>query len=105
MTRAVFESVDEFKKWVTDNVNPEKYKAFFTSYNEIILVPRKSTKPIEYGYIQISDAEIMKKTREWLVNNYIKFYYDVKAYEWMDEKPPLVEKKLFELLEKGEVPE
>ncbi|MCX6760555.1 MAG: hypothetical protein NTZ84_00380 [Candidatus Nealsonbacteria bacterium] len=65
MTRYVFEKVAPFKEWIADHVTSEKYEAYITPNNEVVLV------------------------HLWLKENGVKIYSaDV---DWDDTKPPGVE--------------
>lgn len=85
MTRFEFEEVAPFKEWLDGHVTPEKYEAYITPDNEVVLVPIKSTHPLKYGYAKLAQESI-KEIEKWLKEKGIKKY---PAYvEWDDTKPP-----------------
>jgi len=88
MTRYVFEKVNPFKEWMADHVTSEKYEAYITPSNEVVLVPLKSTHPLKYGYARLIPDNI-KEIHQWLKEKGVKTYSaDV---DWDDTKPPGVE--------------
>jgi hypothetical protein len=85
MTRLVFETIDQFKKWIDDNVTKEKYEAYITPKKEVVLVPRKSTRPLKYGYA-ILTSEGTREIQRLLGEKGIKIYY--AKVEWDETKTP-----------------
>ena len=86
MPRLVFENSAEFKGWIQNKVEGEKYDCFVTSTREIILVPTKSTPPIMYGYYHIIDAgagnEVIRTVKSKGVS-----VFKVKNFEWKTDSP------------------
>lgn len=89
--RLVFDNLDEFKKWFSDNVSSDKYECYITNDGEYILVPTKSTRPLKYGYYK-TDSEALKKEVEELIGKTLKGVYRVKTVEWADDRAVGMEK-------------
>ena len=83
MPRLVFSVLEEFLRWIRDNVKPDRYSAYFTDEGEVLLVPLRSTRPILYAYFKGEDLASVKKSLESLG---VKFY-EVQAVEWADDRP------------------
>lgn len=88
MTRYVFENLNQFKDWLADHVTAEKYEAYITPRNEVVLVPLKSTHPLKYGYARLIPGNI-KEIQQWLKEKGVKIYF--ANVDWDDTKPPGVE--------------
>jgi len=82
MSRVEFDNIKQADKWINDKaINGGKdYHGFYTSENELILVPGKSTQPVIYGYI-----ENVKKDDLTEVSKSIDIY-PCKRYEWNAER-------------------
>lgn len=52
MPRQVFDDVQELEKWCKEFVKRGQYTVYTTSDNELILEPRKSTRPQRFVYIK-----------------------------------------------------
>ena len=92
MTRFVFETVGQLEKWMLENVTADKYNVFITPSNELVCVPRKSTRPLSYAYSKLS-AEEMKRIQRFVEDNMaiasdkkIRIYY--ARVEWDETKAP-----------------
>ncbi|MCD6402595.1 hypothetical protein J7L36_01955 [bacterium] len=85
--RLVFKEKEEFQKWIMDQVGlspSPKYECYITPGDEVVLVPKKSTRPLKYGYAKLTPeaVEAIKKEVEKLG---IKVYRcDV---EWAEDRP------------------
>ena len=74
--------------WVKDNCNPARYKMYVTYYGEIILAPTKSTRTLEYGYIDtlkyfdsVEEAvTLIAKALPDIKN------YSIEKYDWDSSK-------------------
>jgi len=74
--RIEFGGVEQLKNWVKDHISIEKSKIYLSTVdNAIIVVPKKSTPPIEYGYLELSDINEAKKIVDEIVNEaHVKVY-------------------------------
>lgn len=83
--RLIFEKFENFKEWLVSigESLPSRYVAFVTDENEVIIVPKKSTRPIIYGYLQTSEIE---KVME-LLNKLGIRVFEVTRVEWDETKP------------------
>lgn len=86
MVRHVFDETEEFINWISENVTKEKYKAYQTKEKEIILVPKKSTRPLEYAYMKFSEDKDLKSVIEKLTSKGLRVWR-LKAEEWADDRP------------------
>jgi len=87
MVRYVFNEKKEFLRWISDNVTKEKYQAYLTENREVILVPTRSTRPLEYAYFRCTDSDIEDDVVEKLAKIELKIY-NVKSVEWADDRAP-----------------
>lgn len=85
MTRITFEEIGQFKKWIEDNVTKEKYEAYITPKKEVVLMPRKSTRPLKYGYA-ILTSEGIKEIQRFLGEKGVKIYF--AKVDWDETKAP-----------------
>jgi hypothetical protein len=92
MTRFVFETLEQLERWMLENVTADKYSVFITPANELVCVPRKSTKPLNYGYARL-DVEEIKKIKRFIEENMaidsdkkIRIYY--AKVEWDETRAP-----------------
>ena len=84
MARFVFSKESEFFSWVVDHFHGDRFEAYVTASNEVIIYPRKSSRPISYAYIQCSTqsvAELVKKLKELGLE-----IYNVSRVEWADDR-------------------
>lgn len=86
MVRLVFEAIDEFEKWIDKHVKPEKYECYVTEYNEVIMVPLVSTRPLKYGYMQLLTPASVEKLEKKLTEMGVEIYKP-SSVEWDDDKP------------------
>jgi hypothetical protein len=89
--RLVFDNLQEFERWISNNVSADKYECYITRELEVILVPTKSTKPLKYAYIKLSSAEDLKIVEKLRVGMGLNVY-NIKHLVWADDR--LVEGKL-----------
>lgn len=91
----IFAQTEEFKNWVEANVTSTKYECYITDENEILLVPRRSTRPVKYAYYKASskeEGESIKKGLEAMGLNIFR----VKEVEWAEDRAIGLEKKMVE---------
>lgn len=86
MVRHIFDETQEFIDWISENVTKEKYKAYQTKEKEIILVPKKSTRPLEYAYMKFSEQKDLESVIKKLTSKGLRVW-SLKAEEWDDQKP------------------
>jgi hypothetical protein len=85
MARLIFNIAADYERWITDHVTPNGYDVYSTRMNELICYPRKSTRPLTYGWMQLSDedsAKLLKKLEGMGVR-----LYRVDRIEWDAERP------------------
>lgn len=84
MPRIEFNNLSEAETWIKEKIlkSDKNYEGYFTSSNELILIPNKSTRPIVYGYIKLADKTAIKNTFK---DTSIPIY-TCKHYEWNPER-------------------
>lgn len=86
MPRAIFVEGEELLKWCGEFVKGGNYIMYLTGKNELILEPRRSTRPLRYAYLK----EVSKESADKLVVKiHEKFgipFMLVSSYEWDVEK-------------------
>ena len=85
MPRKVFGSLDEFKRWIGEVATPERFTFNITEEGEIIAEPTKTTRPLVYAYIRITDAKKVEEMEKMLKEAGFQVW-KLKAYEWDTEK-------------------
>lgn len=55
--RLVFDDLESLKEWIKDNVEQDRYEVY-TTENEIVFVPVKSTRPIKYAYMRLLSKDL-----------------------------------------------
>ena len=82
MGRVEFNDIEQAEKWINDiAINGGKdYHGYYTSHNELILVPGKSTRPVIYGYIKLVGDDQLTDIKG-RIN-----IYPCKEYEWNAER-------------------
>lgn len=84
MGRLEFSKLKSLLRWAEINTAPEKHYAIHTTErDEIILQPKKSTRPVEYAYYSGRDSEKG-------VDELQKIGFDVfemKRYAWKADSP------------------
>lgn len=83
--RLVFKDVKEFERWIKDMATSEKHVVYRSEVNEILIVPKRSTRPVTYAYIKVVDANTIKNVVGSLESSGFKVY-DVKSIEWADDR-------------------
>jgi hypothetical protein len=77
-------------EWTEEYVKAKDYALIVTDENEIILEPRKSTRPLDFGYINIKNTNAIKTLAGMLEKLYGLKRIEVKSLGWDVEKPPWV---------------
>jgi len=85
MPRKVFGALEEFKRWIAEVATPERFAFYITEEGEIIAEPTKSTKPLTYAYIRITDSKKLEEMEKVLREVGFQVWR-LKAYEWDIEK-------------------
>ena len=85
MPRKVFGNLEEFKRWIEEVATPERFVFCITEEGEIIAEPIKSTRPLTYAYIRITDAKKVEEIEKILKESGFQVW-KLKAYEWDTEK-------------------
>lgn len=80
MPRIEFANKEQFSKWKEERTKPERHDMYITAASEFIMVPRKSTDPILYGYFPGSDALRSELTKELETAGYMVF--EVEKFVW-----------------------
>jgi hypothetical protein len=86
MPRQVFGSYDELKKWCEEFVEQGKYVIYTTSADELILEPRKSTRPQRFGYFISIKVKVYAKELSERCNIP---HFELERYEWDVERTPI----------------
>jgi len=86
MSRLIFGNVIEFKKWIQNRMDPNKYECYVTEEREIVLVPTKSTPPIIFGYFKAETVDLMKSPIITLRDLNVQIYR-LRRYEWKTDSP------------------
>lgn len=85
MPRIVFCSEEQLENWCKEFVDTGKYVIYLTEYNEVILEPLKSTRPLRFGYFKgLKGEKLATKLQEL---HQIPLFR-VRDYEWDLEKSP-----------------
>ena len=90
MPRHIFDTEERFKEWCEEFVKTGFYCVYVTNDNEIILEPRRSTRPSRFGYYKTQKAE---EIGQKIAKQYSIPYFKVERYEWDTERPVGVERK------------
>jgi hypothetical protein len=85
MVRLVFEAIDEFEKWIDKHGKPEKYECYVTKDGEVVMMPTKSTRPVNYGYMQLTSASV-EKLKKKLAELGVSIF-NVRDVEWAEDRP------------------
>ena len=86
MPRIIFDSFEELKKWCKEFVEKGKYTGYTTASDELILKPRKSTRPQRYAYLKSIKVREYAKKLSAIYD--IPFFY-LETYEWDVERNPI----------------
>ena len=77
-------------RWLDEYVKGKDYALLVTDENEIILEPRKSTRPLDFAYISIKDTAAVQELVKQLEITYGLRALQIKSLSWDIEKPPWV---------------
>jgi hypothetical protein len=83
----VFEKV---LAWANEYVKGKDYTLLLTDENELIIEPRKSTRPLDYGYVNINDANAIRTLAKQLASSFGLPLLEIQYFRWDIEKPPSV---------------
>lgn len=86
MPRQIFDSFEELKKWCEVFVEKGKYVGYTTASDELILEPRKSTRPQRYAYLKHIKVKLFAKE---LSDRYDIPFFCLERYEWDVERSPI----------------
>jgi hypothetical protein len=81
---------DKVFAWTEEYVRGKDYALLVTDEYEVILEPRKSTRPLDFAYISIKDASAIQSLVKELSNKYGLKVIEIKSLGWDIEKPPWV---------------
>jgi hypothetical protein len=76
--------------WTDEYVKGKDYALLVTDENEIILEPRKSTRPLDFAYVNIKDVKALQTLIKELFNRYQLEPIEIKSLGWDIEKPPWI---------------
>lgn len=79
MPRIVFDSFEELEKWCKEFVKKGSHTVYTTGSNELIVEPRRSTRPLRYAYFTSIKAVEFAKT---ISEQYEIPYFHLERYEW-----------------------
>ena len=85
MPRITFYNKDELLKWCNLFVKPENYVGYTTVDCEIILEPRKSTRPSRFAFFNARDESMNDLVKEIADKTGITFI-KIAKYEWDTER-------------------
>ncbi len=87
MPRLEFRNATEMANWLKALGKVEKYIGYYSSNEELILIPRTSTSPILYGIVENVSKEECKKFREMLDLRVLP----IRSITWNSESTPIVQ--------------
>lgn len=89
MPRLEFINYQEFSKWLKKQVFTYRrpYKVYITSKDEVIAVPATSTRPNEYGLVNLSSQDEMKYLNELLKELSIDSF-KINKITWSEDSAP-----------------
>jgi hypothetical protein len=76
--------------WTDEYVKGRDYALLVTDENEIILEPRKSTRPLDFGYVNIKDSQALNELVKELERRYALTRIEIKMIGWDTERAPWV---------------
>jgi predicted amidophosphoribosyltransferase len=81
--RCIFDNEQQLEEWLAFRGADKYYGLRTLEDNEIILIPLKTTRPIEIGYLKSPDADEIAKD---LSQKYQIKILTIRRYEWDIEK-------------------
>ena len=78
------------KDWLDEFVRGKVYVAILTDDNEVIIEPRKSTRPLDFGYARFDSSAGARELADVLNSEYKLKVIEVETYAWNIERPPWV---------------
>lgn len=82
MPRVEFDNKKQADPWIKEFATPKSHYGLHTHKNELILVPRKSTRPVVYARIVHIRGEDIVKLREV----YKLLIVECRDWEWSAER-------------------
>ncbi len=83
-------SFDKVFEWTEEYLKGKDYALLVTDEYEIVLEPRKSTRPLDFGYIAVKDPKALNELVEELEKRYALRRIEIKSLGWDVENPPWV---------------
>lgn len=77
-------------EWISEYAALKDYMLLVTDENELIIEPRKSTRPLNYGYVHIDDAKAIRELAKQLASSFGLPLLEIQYFRWDIEKPPSV---------------
>jgi len=88
MPRYEFNTEEEFEIWSDEHLSYEKYEVVFTNHGEVVAVPRKSTQPLIYGYINLRTREAARQFVKKLNEKYSFQVFPLRKFIWTSDREP-----------------
>jgi len=91
MPLSVCKTEEQFKRWCEEVVEKDRYRIYVTTEeNEIILEPKRTTKPLKYCYYKAeSIAKAMELAKE-ISDKYNLPVIEISRMSWDLEKGPAI---------------
>jgi len=77
-------------QWAEEYIRGRYYALLITDENEIIIEPRRSTRPLDFGYISIQDRKALEELASELERRYGLTRIEIKSIGWDTERAPWV---------------
>jgi hypothetical protein len=77
-------------EWADEYVRGRDYAVLVTDECEVILEPRKSTRPLDYGYIKLDNPKDALELGRELARRYGLRLLEIECFRWDIEKPPTI---------------
>jgi len=76
--------------WTDEFCKGKVYTIIVTDDYEVILEPRKSTRPLDFGYVRLDSADNAMKLAHELESRYKFKIVEDESFSWDTERPPWV---------------
>ena len=87
MTRFIFSSKDEFLRWFNEHASNDRSEVYcIVSSKELLVYPRRTSRPISYAYIKLDSDDEFTKLYKYFEEKRFKVYF-VDKVDWDDTKP------------------
>ena len=86
----VLGSKEQLEKWAEEFIEGKVFVVIVTKDGELILEPRKSTRPLDFGYCRFASKEEAIKSAEELKGKYKIKVVEEDALSWDVEKSPFI---------------